>query len=71
MKDKARFLALGGPIWCMKRGIGRFLDTGRRNANFGKIGMAWGVAWAVARWVLGVGRRFGALAAALLELVNL
>ena len=38
VKDKGRFLALGGLIWCMKRGIGRFLDTGRRNANFGKIG---------------------------------
>lgn len=30
-----------------------------------------GLAWAVVRRVLGVGRRFGALAAALLELVNL
>ncbi len=71
MKDKGRFWALGGSIWCIKRGIGRFLDTGRRNANFGKIGMAWGLVWAVIRRVLGVGQWFGALAAALLELVDL
>lgn len=39
--------------------------------NWDGLGLVWAVAWAVARWVLGVGRRFGALAAALLELVNL
>ena len=39
--------------------------------EFWKNWEAWGLVWVVVQWVLGVGRWFGALVTALLELVDL